>query len=88
MTITNVGTTNISFLGGEFTGTNSIDFAVNYNTSPPCGNGSSNPLKPKSTCIITVYFTPSTAATESAVYKLFDNSVGSPQSLPVTGKGQ
>ena len=88
VTITNVGTTNISFLGGEFTGTNSIDFADNYNTSPPCGNGSSNPLKPKSTCIITVYFTPSTAATESAVYKLFDNSVGSPQSLPVTGKGQ
>jgi trimeric autotransporter adhesin len=88
VTITNVGTTNVYFAGGEFAGTNSPDFADNYNNSPPCGNNANNPLKPAATCVITVYFTPSTTSTESAAYKLFDNSVGSPQSLPVTGKGQ
>jgi hypothetical protein len=88
VTITNVGTTNVYFLGGEFAGANSADFADNYNTAPPCGNSASTPLKPGGTCVITVYFTPSTTSTESAAYKLFDNSVGSPQSLPVSGKGQ
>jgi len=88
VTITNVGTTNVFFSGAEFIGTNSPDFADNYNNSPPCGNNSGNPLKPAGTCVITVYFTPSTTSTESAAYKLFDNSPGSPQSLPVTGKGQ
>jgi len=88
VTITNVGTTNVYFLGGEFTGANSSDFADNYNTSPPCGNNSNNPLKPAGTCVITVYFTPSKTSAESAAYKLFDNSIGSPQSLAVKGVGQ
>ncbi len=88
VTITNVGTTNVYFTGGEFVGTNSSDFADNYNTAPPCGNNVNNPLKPAGTCVITVYFTPSTTSTENASYKLFDNSPGSPQTLPMTGKGQ
>ena len=88
VTITNVGTTNLFFTGAEFTGTNSADFADNYADQPPCGNTASNPLKPGGTCILTMYFTPSTTGTESATYKVFDNSVGSPQGLPLTGKGQ
>jgi hypothetical protein len=88
VTITNVGTTNVFFTGAEFSGTNSADFADNYNDSPPCGNNSSNPLKPGGTCNLTVYFTPSKTGTESGAYKVFDNSVGSPQTLPLTGKGQ
>lgn len=88
VTITNVGTTNVFFTGAEFSGTNSADFADNYGDGAPCGNNSNNPLKPGSTCNITVYFTPSIVGTENASYKVFDNSVGSPQSLPVTGKGQ
>lgn len=88
VTITNVGVTNVYFTGAEFLGTNSADFADNYGNSPPCGNNINTPLKPAGTCVITVYFTPSTTATESAAYKLFDNSPGSPQTLQVTGKGQ
>jgi hypothetical protein len=88
VTITNVGTTNIYFTGAQMSGTNSPDFADNYGNSPPCGNNSSNPLKPGLTCTLTVYFTPSIVGTENATYKLFDNTVGSPQGLTLTGKGQ
>jgi hypothetical protein len=69
-------------------GPNSNDFTDNYNDNPPCNNNANNPLKPGTTCTLTVYFTPSTTGAESAVYKVFDNTVGSPQSLPLTGKGQ
>jgi len=88
VTITNVGTTNVFFTGAELSGTNSADFAVNYNDNAPCNNTATNPLLPGKTCQITVYFDPSKAATESASYKVFDNSVGSPQTLALTGKGQ
>jgi len=88
VTITNVGTTNLFFTGAEFTGTNSADFADNYSDNPPCGNNSNNQLKPGGTCVLTMYFTPSTTGNESATYKVFDNTVGSPQGLPLTGKGQ
>ena len=80
VTITNVGTTNVFFTGAEFTD--------NYVDNPPCGNNSNNPRKPGGICNLTVYFTPSTTGAESATYKVFDNSVGSPQGLPLTGKGQ
>jgi sugar lactone lactonase YvrE len=88
VTITNVGTTNVYFTGGELSGTNSADFSDNYNDSPPCNNTASNPLLPGGTCQITVYFLPSKTGTENASYKVFDNSIGSPQSLALTGKGQ
>lgn len=88
VTITNVGTTNVAFTGAEFTGPNSADFADNYNDSPPCNNTAANPLKPGATCQLTMYFLPTKVGTESAVYKVFDNSVGSPQTLSLTGKGQ
>ncbi len=88
VTITNVGTANVFFTGAELTGTNSADFADTYSDNPPCGNNANSPLKPGGTCVMTMYFTPSTTGTESATYKVFDNSVGSPQGLPLTGKGQ
>lgn len=88
LTITNVGTTNIAFSGQAFSGTNSADYSDNYGASAPCGNNVNNPLKPQGTCVLTVYFTPSIVGTENATYKLFDNSVGSPQTLSVTGTGQ
>jgi sugar lactone lactonase YvrE len=88
VTITNVGTTNVVFTGAELSGTNSADFAVNYNDNPPCLNTAANPLLPGGTCQITVYFDPTKAAAESATYKVFDNSVGSPHTLPLTGRGQ
>jgi hypothetical protein len=87
-TITNVGTTKVFFSGGEISGTNSADFTDNYNDNPPCNNSATNPLLPGKTCQITVSFNPSKVGTENAAYKVFDNSVGSPQSLTLTGKGQ
>lgn len=88
VTITNVGTTNVFFGGAELSGSNSADFSDNYNDNAPCNNTAANPLLPGKTCQITVSFDPSIVGTENASYKLFDNSVGSPQSLPLTGKGQ
>ena len=88
VTITNVGTTNVFFTGAELSGKNSADFSDNYGDGAPCSNNANNPLKPGATCNITVYFDPSIVGTESASYKVFDNSVGSPQSLSLTGKGQ
>lgn len=89
VTITNVGSSNVFFTGSEMGGTNSADFTSNYlGTSVPCGNNINSPLLPGKTCQITVYFDPSVVGTENASYKVFDNSVGSPQALPLTGKGQ
>ena len=72
----------------RLSGTNSADFTDNYNDSAPCNNTAANPLLPGGTCQITVCFDPSKVGTENAIYKVFDNSVGSPQSLSLTGKGQ
>ncbi len=88
VTITNVGTTPVSFIGAEIVGVNSADFADNYTDGPPCNNTASSPLQPGATCTLTVYFLPTKVGTESATYKVFDNSPGNPQTLSLTGKGQ
>jgi hypothetical protein len=88
VTITNVGTTPVGFVGAEIAGANSPDFSDNYGDGPPCNNTTAAPLQPGATCTLTVYFLPTKVGTESAVYKVFDNSPGSPQSLTLTGKGQ
>ena len=88
VTITNVGTTSVYFTGAEISGPNSADFGANYANQPPCGNTASNPLLPGGICKITVTFGPSIVGSESAVYKVFDNSIGSPQSFSMSGKGQ
>jgi sugar lactone lactonase YvrE len=88
VTITNVGTTPVAFTGGEISGSNSADFSINYNSAAPCGNTSASPLQPGKTCAITVYFVPAKTGSETATYKLFDNSVGSPQTLALKGTGQ
>jgi hypothetical protein len=87
-TITNVGTTPVFFTGAELSGTNSGNFSVNYGDGAPCNNTAANPLQPGKTCQITVYFLPTVVGAEHAIYKVFDNSVGSPQSLSLTGTGQ
>jgi len=87
-TITNVGTTPVFFTGGEISGGSSADFSVNYGNGAPCGNNANSPLLPGKTCQITLYFIPSKVGSENATYKVFDNSVGSPQTLPLAGTGQ
>ena len=88
VTITNVGTTPVGFIGAEISGVNSTDFSANYGDAPPCNNTTASPLQPGATCTLTVYFLPTKVGTESATYKVFDNSPGSPQTLSLTGKGQ
>ena len=83
VTITNVGTTPITFSAAAITGTNSKDFLTSA-TDPPCNTF----LAPGAVCTFTMYFTPSLVGAESATYLVFDNSAGSPQSLPLTGTGQ
>jgi hypothetical protein len=87
VTITNVGTKPVTFQGGEISGAASADWSISGGDSAPCGDGSYSPLQPGKTCSITVYFTPSKTGARDAVYKLFDNSVGSPQTLTLTGTG-
>jgi len=74
--------------GAELSGANSADFTVNYGDSAPCGHTANSPLLPTQTCQITVYFDPSKVGAEKATYKLYDNSIGSPQILTLTGTGQ
>jgi hypothetical protein len=82
VTITNVGTSIITFTAATITGPNSADFSTN-NGDPPC-HGS---LAPAAACTFTAYFKPSIMGAESAAYLVYDNSTGSPQSLPLTGTG-
>jgi len=86
-TITNVGSTPVAFIGGEISGTASADWSASSGDSAPCANTATNPLQPGKTCQITFYFIPSKTGSRPATYKLFDNSVGSPQVLTLTGTG-
>jgi hypothetical protein len=79
-TLTNVGTTTLNLIGFELSGANSADFSY----SAPCGST----MAAGATCTITIYFTPTTTKSESAKFKLFDNSRGSPQTVALVGTGQ
>ena len=83
VTITNVGSSTITFTAATIAGPNSADWSTN-NGDPPC-KGS---LAPGAFCNFNVYFTPSIVGPESATYLVYDNSPGNPQSLPLTGIGQ
>jgi hypothetical protein len=85
VTITNVGTTAVIFTGAEIIGPNSPDFTDQWADGPPCSDGATSPLLPGGTCTFTVYFYPKTAGAKKATYKVFDNSPGSPQGLPLSG---
>jgi hypothetical protein len=87
-TITNVGSTPVFFTGAELSGTNSADFSVDGGDAAPCNRTAANPLLPTQTCQITVRFFPSHVGAEKASFKVFDNSVGSPQALALQGSGQ
>jgi hypothetical protein len=78
--ITNVGTTTITFTAATITGTNFKDFSTSA-SNPPCGGS----LAPGAVCTFTVYCTPSIVGSESATYVVYDSSTGSPQSLALNG---
>jgi sugar lactone lactonase YvrE len=84
VTVANSGPATVTFTGVDIVGTNSPDFSWGNSTcSIPSGT-----LAPGASCNIYVRFCPTTKGTEKATYELFDNSLGSPQKLPMTGKGQ
>jgi hypothetical protein len=84
VTVANSGPGTITFTGVDIVGSNSPDFSWgNVTCSLPGGT-----LAPGANCNIYVRFCPTTAKKESATYELFDNSLGSPQKLPMTGLGQ
>jgi sugar lactone lactonase YvrE len=80
VTLTNVGASTIAFTAAAIIGPNKADWGVNA----PCNET----LAPGAFCTLTVYFTPSILGAESATYVVYDNSTGSPQSLPLSGTGQ
>jgi len=84
VSITNVGQTTVTLTSATINGgALAKDFsATGY--EPPCGGT----LAPAAVCTFTAYFTPSITGSESASYLLFDSSVGSPQTLSLTGQGQ
>jgi hypothetical protein len=83
VTVYNVGTTTVTFRGAEIQGTNSADFG-NTSGNPPC----SGSLVAGANCTFSLTFDPSIVGSESATYKLFDNTPGSPQTISVKGTGQ
>jgi len=83
VTITNVGGTTVRFTAGSIQGANLADFSTNAG-DPPCGGS----LVAGGVCTFTMYFRPSKVGVESATYLVYDNSPGTPQSLPLTGTGQ
>ena len=80
VTVTNVGTTTITFSGLQLNGTNSADFQYS--------NGCGSTLAAGQNCPITLYFTPSLVGAEKATLKVFDSSQGSPQSVGLSGTGK
>jgi trimeric autotransporter adhesin len=81
VTVANSGPAIVTFTGSDIVGPNSPDFREQNST---CGQT----IAPGASCNILVQFCPTLTKQESATYELFDNSLGSPQKLPMTGKGQ
>jgi Abnormal spindle-like microcephaly-assoc'd, ASPM-SPD-2-Hydin len=77
-TIKNVSSTTVTFTGFNVTG--STDFAISANT---CGAT----LAVNESCKVSVTYTPSVLGAESATLSFSDNAAGSPQTVPLTGKG-
>jgi len=81
VTIANSGPAPVTFTGTNIVGPNSPDFGEQNSTCPTTLAAGAN-------CNILVRFCPSLTKKESATFELFDNSLGSPQKLPMTGTGQ
>ena len=78
-TLTNTGNTTLSITSITITGTGHGDFSQTKTcgTSVVAGNS----------CIITVTFKPTVLGPRSANLSISDNSAGSPQQVPLSGKG-
>jgi len=79
VTLTSAGTANLILSSIAITGTNAGDFAKTSNCPAT--------LAPGKKCTVNVTFTPSQLGSRSASLTFTDNAAGSPQTVPLTGKG-
>jgi hypothetical protein len=79
VTLTNVGSTPLSFYKISITGTNAGDFSET-NT---CGNN----IAAGANCTITVTFTPTATGKRKALMSIYDDGGGSPQYVSLAGTG-
>ncbi len=79
ITVTNTGSSTVTFSSIAVTGTNSTNFAQSNN----CGTS----LTQGNACTINVTFSPSTTGSYSAAVTLTDNAANNPQSVALTGSG-
>jgi Beta-propeller repeat len=82
VTLTNGGTTSLTGISLSFTGANAGDFSQT-NT---CGTSPAT-LTAGANCTISVTFTPTTQAAETANLSVADSDSSSPQLVPLTGTG-
>ena len=81
VTLTNVGTTTVTFTGFSIAGTNPGDYQISGNT---CGTS----LAAGGSCTVSLQFKPTATGTRKGVLRVADNGGGSPQTAPLTGVGQ
>ena len=81
VTVTNVGTTTVTFTGFSIAGTNPGDYLVSGKT---CGTS----LAGGGSCTVSLRFKPTATGTRKAIVRVADNGGGSPQSASLTGVGQ
>jgi hypothetical protein len=79
VTLTSAGTANLILSSIAIAGANKGDFAQTNNCPAT--------LAPGKKCIVNVTFTPSQLGSRSASLTFTDNAAGSPQTIPLTGKG-
>jgi FG-GAP-like repeat len=77
--LTNVGSGELDISGITLTGPDPGDFAQSNNCPPTVASGGS--------CLITVTFTPTTQRLRTASVSITDSVPGSPQTVPLTGRG-
>ena len=81
VTVTNVGTTPVTLTSISLAGTNPADYQISANT---CGTS----LAARGSCMVSVRFKPTAAATRKATLSVADNGGGSPQTTSLNGVGQ
>src|SRR5215469_132234 len=81
VTVTNVGTTPVTFTSISLAGTDPGDYQISANT---CGTS----LAARGSCTVSVRFKPIAAATRKAILSVADNGGGSPQTASLSGVGQ
>jgi hypothetical protein len=80
VTVTNVGTTVVTFTGITLVGTNKSDYLI---PSKTCGSS----LAAGANCTVKVAFKPTATGTRKATLNVADDGGGSPQTVALTGIG-